>query len=86
MKTTIDIPLNIGLFEAITRLLLVIPVGPLAMLADLYLHTYIFVLVPMYLIASRLTYYSPIKHLFRLAMHHPVFEDKNDPILSSKVM
>ena len=86
MKTRTGIPLNIGLFEAIARLLLIIPAGGLAVLGIIYLHTYIFVLVPPYLLASGLTYYSPIKHLFRIAMHHPVFISYNDPVLSLEVM
>jgi len=86
MKTRKGIALNVGILEAITRLLLIIPAAPLAVLAIIYLHTYIFLLVPAYLIATGLTYYSPVKNIYRIAMHLPSFTDGNDPILSSNVM
>jgi len=86
MKTRKGIPLNIGLFESIARLILIIPTGPLAVLGVIYLHTYVFLLVPAYLIFSGLTNYSPIKNLYRVAMHKPAFTGNNDPVLLSEVM
>ena len=86
MKTRKGIPLNVGMFESMTRLMLILPTGPLAVLAVIFLHTYVFLLVPSYLIATALTYYSPIKHLYRIAMHKPVFTGNNDPVLLSSVM
>ena len=86
MKTRGGVPLNVGLFEAVARLFLMIPTGGLAVVAVIYLHTYAFLFVPLYFMATGLTYYSPVKHLYRLILHKPVFTGKNDPVLSSEVM
>lgn len=86
MKTRKGLPLNISFFEAIGRLILIIPTGPLAVLGIVYLHTYIFLLVPAYLIGTALTYYSPIKNVYRIARHQPAFTGNNDPVLLSEVM
>jgi len=86
MKTERGISLNVTFLEAMTRILLIIPAAPLAVLAVIYLHTYLFLVVPGYLLATALTYYCPIKNLYRIAMHQPSFTGANDPILSSEVM
>jgi len=86
MKTARGIPLNIRFLESLLRILLIIPTGGLAVLAVVFIHGYIFLLIPPYLLATGLTNYSPIKHMFRLIMHTPVFTGSTDWLLSSPVM
>jgi len=91
MKTTIEktkkgIPLNIGFKEALARIILMVPAGALSVLAILYTHFILFILIPPYLLFTGLTQYGPIKHLYRLIRHKPVYTGENDPILQSEVL
>ena len=83
MKQNKGIPLNIEILETIGRLLLMIPTGILAVLAITTIHTYIFIPIPVYLLITAVTRYAPIKHLFRIITHKPVFTDNNVSILLS---
>jgi hypothetical protein len=86
MKTTTGIPLNVTMEESFLRLMLIVPAGMLAVTGIVLMHTYLLVLLPFYLLATGLTSYSPLKHLYRVMMHKPVFTAINDPVLSSDLM
>ena len=83
MKTRSGLPLNIKPFESLIRLVLIIPVGALVVLAVIFMHSYVLIPIPGYLLFTGLTSYSPIKHVFRLIMHKPVFQDAGNPVLAS---
>ena len=80
MKAIKEVSLNIGFLEGTIRVLLLIPTGGLAVLAVVCLHTYIFLSVPPYLLATALTKYGPVKHILRILKHKPVNTNDNGHI------
>jgi hypothetical protein len=86
MKTFHGLPLNVTLAESALRLGLLVPSGILAIVAIIFLHTFVFLIIPPYLLFTSITSYSPLKHLYRKIRHTPVFTNYNDPILSSDLL
>jgi hypothetical protein len=69
MEQTTDLQQNISAVEAAIRFILIIPAGMLGVAAAVYMNTYIFMLLPCYLLITGLTYYSPVKHLYSIIRH-----------------
>jgi hypothetical protein len=86
MKGFHGLPLNITFAESVLRFGLLIPAGIIAVAGIVALHTFVFLIVPPYLLFTSLTSYGPLKHLYRKIRHIPVFTDYNDPILSSDLL
>ena len=73
MKSKSELQVNVSITEAICRMMLIIPAGMFGVYAFVALHTYLFVFLPIYLLVTALTYYSPVKHLYTAITHRPLF-------------
>jgi hypothetical protein len=80
MKDQKDMILNIGFLESTLRLMLILPVGGLSVWIVIMTHEYMFLLIPFYILVTALIHYSPLKHLYIVIKHKPLYTEDSDPI------
>jgi len=79
MKKNYEIPLNVGLMETVSRILLILPMTIVSIIFVVKFDNYILTALPFYLLITALISYDPIKHLYKKLTHKAVFS--TDPFL-----
>lgn len=77
MKSKNEFKVNISIMESMYRLLLILPAGMFGVYAAVMMNSYIFMLLPFYLLVTSLTYYSPVKQLYTSLIHRSLFKTRH---------